>query len=82
MTVHDSRDERFGRYYEEFEVGDVYRHWPGRTITQAEDHLFCSLTAALSPLHVDAHYAQPRRRPKGMGGGTRSMSGAHTNLNE
>jgi acyl dehydratase len=58
VTVHDSREERFGRYYEEFEVGDVYRHWPGRTITQAEDHLFCSLTAALSPLHVDAHYAQ------------------------
>jgi acyl dehydratase len=58
VTVHDSREERFGRYYEEFEVGDVYRHWPGRTITQAEDHLFCSLTAAFSPLHVDAHYAQ------------------------
>ncbi|HEX4036031.1 MAG TPA: MaoC family dehydratase [Solirubrobacteraceae bacterium] len=57
MSVHHSGEERFGRFYEEFEVGDVYRHWPGRTITQAEDHLFCSLTAALSPLHVDAHYA-------------------------
>jgi acyl dehydratase len=58
VTVHDGREERFGRYYEEFEVGDVYRHWPGRTITQAEDHLFCSLTSALSPLHLDAHYAK------------------------
>lgn len=58
MTVHDAREERFGRYYEEFTAGDVYRHWPGRTITQAEDHLFCSLTGAFSPVHMDAHYAE------------------------
>lgn len=58
MTVHDAREERFGRYLEEFHVGDVYRHWPGRTITQAEDHLFCMLTMAASPVHVDAHFAQ------------------------
>lgn len=58
MTVHDGREERFGRYFEELEVGDKYRHWPGRTITQAEDHLFCMLTVASSPLHVDAHYAE------------------------
>jgi hypothetical protein len=25
---------QFGRYYEEFEVGAVYKHWPGRTITE------------------------------------------------
>jgi acyl dehydratase len=49
--------ERFGRYYEELEVGDVYRHWPGKTITEAEDHLFCLLTLAASPVHTDAHYA-------------------------
>jgi acyl dehydratase len=58
VTVHDARDERFGRWFEEFEVGDVYRHWPGRTITAAEDHLFCMLTMAASPVHIDAHYAQ------------------------
>lgn len=57
MTVHDAREQRFGRYFEEFAVGDVSRHWPGRTITEAEDHLFCMLTSAASPLHVDAHYA-------------------------
>ena len=58
MTVHDAREERFGRYFEEFEVGDVYRHWPGHTITEAEDHLFCMLTQAASPVHLDAHYAR------------------------
>jgi acyl dehydratase len=58
VTIHDAREERFGRYFDEFHAGDVYRHWPGRTITQAEDHLFCLLTMAASPLHLDASYAQ------------------------
>jgi len=58
VTVHEAREERFGRYFEELIEGDVYRHWPGRTITEAEDHLFCLLTSAASPLHVDAHYAE------------------------
>jgi acyl dehydratase len=49
---------RFGRYYEEFEVYDVYRHWPGKTVTEADDHLFCLLTMNHHPLHLDAHYAQ------------------------
>jgi acyl dehydratase len=57
VTVHDARERRFGRYFDEFGVGDVYRHWPGHTITEAEDHLFCMLTMATSPVHVDAHYA-------------------------
>ncbi len=55
--VFDARDERFGRYWDDFEPGDLYRHWPGKTVTEAEDHLFCLLTLAASPVHVDAHYA-------------------------
>jgi acyl dehydratase len=47
----------FGRYLEELEVGDVYRHWPGKTVTEADNHLFCCLTMATSPIHTDAHYA-------------------------
>ncbi|GAB2930294.1 MaoC family dehydratase [Streptomyces mayteni] len=48
---------RFGRVYEEFDVGDVYRHWPGKTITEYDDHLFCLLTMNHHPLHLDAEYA-------------------------
>ena len=48
---------RFGRTYEEFDVGAVYRHWPGKTVTEADDHLFCLLTMNHHPLHLDAHYA-------------------------
>ncbi len=48
---------QFGRYLEEFQVGDVYKHWPGRTITESDDILFCMLTMNHNPLHIDANYA-------------------------
>ncbi len=48
---------QFGRYFEDFEVGAVYRHWPGKTITQAEDILFCAITMNQHPLHSDDNYA-------------------------
>src|ERR1700759_2598207 len=31
----------YGRYLEEFEVGAVYKHWPAKTVTESDDHLFC-----------------------------------------
>jgi acyl dehydratase len=49
---------QFGRYYEEFEVGETYKHWPGKTVTEYDDHLFCLLTMNHHPLHLDAHYAE------------------------
>src|ERR1700742_4768525 len=49
---------RFGRVYEEFEIGAVYKHWPGKTVTAYDDHLFCLLTMNHHPLHLDANYAQ------------------------
>ncbi len=49
---------QFGRYFEEFEVGAVYKHWPGKTVTEYDDHLFCLLTMNHHPLHLDAHYAE------------------------
>lgn len=54
----DARSDRYGRFFDEFEVGDIYNHWPGKTITESEDHLFCLLTMAGSPLHIDSHYAK------------------------
>jgi acyl dehydratase len=47
----------FGRYYEEFSVGQVFTHWPGRTISEADDTWFSLLTMNQNPLHIDAHYA-------------------------
>jgi len=55
VTTHE---RPFGRYLEEFAVGDVYRHWPGKTITEADDHLFCMITMNHHPLHTDAWFAE------------------------
>jgi itaconyl-CoA hydratase len=46
-----------GRFYEEFEVGDVYRHPLGRTVTQTDNIWFTLLTQNTAPIHFDAHYA-------------------------
>jgi acyl dehydratase len=50
--------ETFGRYYEDFEVGDVYQHRPGRTITQHDNISFTLLTMNTHPLHFDEEYAK------------------------
>ena len=47
----------FGRYFEEFTEGQVIRHWPGRTITEADCTWFALLTMNQHPLHFDAAYA-------------------------
>jgi len=46
-----------GRYFEDFAVGDVYRHWPGRTISETDNTWFTLLTMNTHPLHFDAAYA-------------------------
>jgi acyl dehydratase len=48
----------YGRYFEEFIVGEVYKHWPGRTITEFDDTWFSLMTMNQNPLHIDAHYAE------------------------
>ncbi len=55
MTVHD---RPFGRYLEDFVPGDVYRHWPGKTITEYDDHLFCMITMNHHPLHTNEWFAE------------------------
>lgn len=49
--------ETFGRYYEEFTVGDIYEHRPGRTISEADNSWFTLLTMNTHPLHFDHVYA-------------------------
>ena len=49
--------ETFGRYYEDFAVGDVYEHRPGRTLTQNDNTWFTLLTMNSHPIHFNADYA-------------------------
>ena len=48
----------YGRYLEEFEVGAVYKHWPAKTVTEADNHLFCLITMNHHPLHINDVYAR------------------------
>jgi itaconyl-CoA hydratase len=54
MTVKPSWE---GRFFEDFEVGDEYRHPLGRTITQQDNIWFTLLTQNVAAVHFDAHYA-------------------------
>ncbi|GLP96325.1 MaoC family dehydratase [Paraferrimonas sedimenticola] len=50
--------ESFGRHYEEFHVGDIYEHRPGRTITKTDNTWFTLLTMNTHPMHFDDEYAK------------------------
>ncbi|AIB16466.1 dehydratase (plasmid) [Azospirillum baldaniorum] len=47
-----------GRYLEDFTVGDVYEHRPGRTITEADNIQFSLLTMNRHPMHCDHAFAE------------------------
>ena len=47
-----------GRFYEDFMVGDTYKHWPGRTVSAADNTWFTLLTMNQHPLHFDEEYAK------------------------
>lgn len=50
--------ESYGRYLEDFNVGDVYEHRPGRTITETDNTWFTLLTMNQHPLHFDREYGE------------------------
>ena len=52
---HDGR-EAFGSWYDDYTVGDIYKHWPGRTVNEYDDTLFSMITMNHAPLHIDEHY--------------------------
>ena len=53
MTIH----ERRGKFYDEMEVGDIFKHKQGRTVTEADNVLFTTLTMNSQSLHLDAEVA-------------------------
>ncbi len=61
-----------GKYYEELQVGAVFKHRLGRTVSEADNVLFCALTMNTQPLHIDEEFA--RTTPFG----TRIVNGLYT----
>jgi len=55
--------ESFGRYYDDFVVGDVYEHRPGRTITESDNTWFTLITMNTHPLLIER--AMIRRDERG-----------------
>jgi acyl dehydratase len=55
--IHKMKD-RFGLAFEDFQVGDIYQHWPGKTITEGDNNLFTLLTMNPHPLHFDTEYCK------------------------
>ena len=47
-----------GLWFEEFELGAVYEHRPGRTVTEADNVLFTTQTMNTQALHLDAAYSE------------------------
>ena len=47
-----------GRYYEDYEVGDVYRHSIRRTVTETDNVWFSAITHNPQPLHIDEEFAR------------------------
>lgn len=50
--------ETFGRSFEDFNIGDIYEHRPGRTITETDNTWFTLLTMNTHPMHFDKEYAK------------------------
>lgn len=51
------REGWVGRFYEDFEVGDVYQHPLGRTISESDNTWFTLLTMNTNQAHFNAEYA-------------------------
>ena len=63
MTIYDARVS-YGRYLDEFCVGDVFKHWPGKTITEMDNHLFSLITMNHHPMHIDQNFAYTEHKYK------------------
>lgn len=64
MLTETDKTHPFGRYLEDFSFGDVYKHWPGKTITESDNNLFCLLTMNHHPVHLDHNYAKQQQHGK------------------
>jgi acyl dehydratase len=66
--------EGYGRWLQEFEVGEIYRHQPGHTVLESDNNLFCLLTYNHHPVHLDWHYASQAQHGKVLVVGTYVLS--------
>lgn len=56
--------DNFGGFYEDFQSGQLIRHWPGKTIFESDNNLFCLLTRNDNPIHTDEEYMSGHQHGK------------------
>ena len=66
--------ETYGRYLEDFNIGDEIKHWPGKTITESDNNLFCLLTMNTHPVHSDVEFCRTHQHKKILVVGTLVLS--------
>lgn len=66
--------ETYGRCLEDFNVGDEIKHWPGKTITESDNNLFCLLTMNTHPVHSDVEFCRTHQHKKILVVGTLVLS--------
>tara|TARA_Y100000588_G_C14055288_1_gene839070 strand:- start:77 stop:559 length:483 start_codon:yes stop_codon:yes gene_type:complete len=72
-NIINSKDS-FGGWFEEFFPGQIFKHWPGKTITEMDNHLFSLLTMNDNPLHTDENYMSEHQHGKTLVNGLLIMS--------
>jgi acyl dehydratase len=50
--------DNFGKFLEDFKVGEVYKHNDKKIITREDNNLFCQITMNHHPLHLDTEFAE------------------------
>jgi itaconyl-CoA hydratase len=71
MTIHAPV---VGRYFEDFQTGDIFKHWPGRTIGETDNVWFTLLTMNKHPIHFDRNYAEQQMFGKPLVASTLTLS--------
>ena len=57
-------ENSYGKYFEEFQIKKIFKHLPGKTITESDNNLFCLLTMNHHPVHLDIEHAKNSQHGK------------------
>ena len=63
MAMRDLTDN-FGKFFDDFTVGETIVHWPGKTIFESDNNLFSLLTMNHHPIHIDENFAVDQQHGK------------------
>ena len=61
--IYDMKDS-YGKHLDDYVAGDIYKHWPGKTITESDNNIFTLLIMNHNPLHIDQNYCATTQHGK------------------